>query len=204
MPSRPCSDCAAPVVVGNRGNGKCSNCYGGGRTGTIINDITGSDRSCRKCGGTGRCPACGGHGVVSAEAVRPNAHAELNPFDDKEAIRLVCPHCGDTDWFEWRFLGKLEDPVCGHEWYADSAVYAGKQVRASFQMGKKLVKYFNHGVSGEGAFIAKALGGFTGMVFGLAFRLPYGLILIPVQALVKRNARARGNSDKKYSVAAGQ
>ena len=45
-------------------------------------------------------------------------------------------------------------------------------------MIKKMNKSFNHGISGEGAWIAKLLGGFLGVVFGIAFRLPYGAIMI--------------------------
>lgn len=205
MPFKPCPDCQAPLILGNKGNGKCANCYGSGRTGTIITEMTDGNPACRKCRGTGSCQTCGGHGEVPAEQVkRPNANVEINPFD-KEAIQLSCPKCGDIDWFEWRFLGKLTDPVCGYQWYVDSGVYAGKQIRASFQLGKKIVKYFNHGVSGEGAWIAKAAGAFTGMVIGLVVRLPYGVLMIPVQAVARavhlRNASA--TSDKKDSVAAG-
>jgi hypothetical protein len=60
--------------------------------------------------------------------------AELNPFDDKVAIKTVCPNCGALDWFEWKFLGRLRDPVCGHTWYVGSGAYAVMQVRGRQQI----------------------------------------------------------------------
>jgi RecJ-like exonuclease len=90
-----CPDCASRGVFGV-GNGKCSKCYGGGKVGTIANDIAGGKGSCPRCHGTGRCPTCGGSGLVSGSTApaRPHAHDELNPFDDKVAVRVHCPKCG--------------------------------------------------------------------------------------------------------------
>ena len=69
-----------------------------------------------------------------AKAQRPHADAELNPFDEKVAVRTECPNCEDTDWFEWKFLGKLTDPVCGHSWYAGSGMYTLRQLSGVFEM----------------------------------------------------------------------
>src|ERR1035437_5708915 len=180
-----CPDCASGGVFGV-GNGKCSKCYGGGKAGTIADDIAGGKPSCPRCHGTGQCPTCGGSGLVSGSAApaRPHAHAELNPFDDKVAVRVCCPKCGALDWFEWRFLGKLTDPVCGHSWYVGSGTYTVMQIRAAFAAGNKGAKYFTSGVSGgEGAWIAKALGWFMGVILGLGIRLEFGVLMIPIQAL---------------------
>src|SRR5947209_7647019 len=113
---------------------------------------------------------CGGTGIVSiSDKPRPHANSELNPLDGKVAVRTQCPRCGAIDWFEWKFLGKLADPVCGHAWYAGSGTYTSRQISAISEMSGKFIKYMNHDVSGEGAWIAKVLGGFTGVVFGIAF-----------------------------------
>ncbi len=118
--------------------------------------------------------------------------AELNPFDDKVAVKIVCPNCNALDWFEWKFLGKLTDPVCGHTWYAGSGQYATIQIRAVFSAAGRTIKYMNTGVGkGESAAIAKVVGGFTGATFGIAFRLPFAIIMIPIQAVVRvSNKRA--------------
>ena len=179
-----CPDCASGGVFGV-GNGKCSKCYGGGKAGTIADDIAGGKPSCPRCHGTGQCPTCGGSGLVSGSAApaRPHAHAELNPFDDKVAVRVYCPKCGALDWFEWRFLGKLTDPVCGHTWYVGSGTYTLMQLRAGFAAGHRFAKYLTSGVSGEGAWIAKAMGWFMGVILGLGIRLEFGVLMIPIQAL---------------------
>jgi hypothetical protein len=108
--------------------------------------------------------------------------AELNPFDGKVAIKTICPNCGALDWFEWKFLGKLKDPICGYSWYAGSGTYALMQVRAAFGAGSRFTKYLTSGISGEGAWIAKALGWFIGTLLGIAIRLEFGLLMIPIQA----------------------
>ena len=120
----------------------------------------------------------------SAQAPGRKPAADVNPFDDKVAIKAVCPHCGALDWFEWKFLGRLTDPICGQSWYAGSGTYAAMQIRAAFSAGGKGAKYLTSGVSGgEGAWIAKALGWFMGVLLGLAIRLEFGVLMIPIQAL---------------------
>jgi hypothetical protein len=110
--------------------------------------------------------------------------ADINPFDDKVAIKTVCPNCGALDWFEWKFLGRLADPICGHSWYVGSGTYAAMQIRAAFAAGGKGAKYFTSGVSGgEGAWIGRALGWFMGVILGLGIRLEFGILMIPIQAL---------------------
>ena len=117
------------------------------------------------------------------EQVRPPA-ADVNPFDDKVAIKTVCPNCGAVDWFEWKFLGKLKDPVCGHSWFAGSGTYALMQLRAMFAAAGKGAKYMNAGINFEGTQIfLKPIGWFCGAIFGVVFRLPFGLLMIPIQAL---------------------
>ena len=97
---------------------------------------------------------------------------EVNPFDDKVAIKTVCPSCGALDWFEWKFLGRLTDPVCGHCWYVGPGTYSAMQVRAAFAAGGKGAKYLTSGVSGgEGAWIGKAMGWFMGVLLGLGIGL---------------------------------
>lgn len=120
------------------------------------------------------------------------ADAELNPFDDKAAIKTVCPNCREMDWFEWRFLGRLTDPVCGHSWYAGSGTYAGMQLRASFQLGRKFGKYMTSGKSkssissSEDLVMLPVKGMFwlMGALIGIGCRLEFGILMVPVQAVV--------------------
>jgi uncharacterized protein YecT (DUF1311 family) len=132
--------------------------------------------------------------LPASEARKPAA--ELNPFDDKVAIKTICPNCGALDWFEWRFLGRLKDPVCGRTWYAGSGIYALMQIRAGFGAGGKFAKHLNSQIgNGEGAWIAKGLGWCTGMLLGLAIRLEFGVMMIPVQALAGLFQPKKTNSE---------
>jgi hypothetical protein len=117
--------------------------------------------------------------------------ADLNPFDDRVAIKTVCPNCRELDWFEWKFLGRLTDPVCGHSWYAGSGAYALMQLRASFQFGARFGKYMTSGTSrssasaGEAAVgsLAKGMFWILGALLGVGIRLEFGVLVIPIQAL---------------------
>ena len=132
----------------------------------------------------------------SAQAPVRKPAADVNPFDDKVAIKAVCPHCGALDWFEWKFLGRLTDPICGQSWYAGSGTYTAMQIRAAFAAGGKGAKYFTSGVSGgEGAWIARALGWFMGVLLGLAIRLEFGVLMIPIQALAGLFQAKKTSSD---------
>jgi len=66
-----CPDCEQPLVIQNRGNGRCSNCHGSGTLNTIVNDISGVDTKCWKCKGNGQCPTCGGTGRVESSVKVP-------------------------------------------------------------------------------------------------------------------------------------
>jgi hypothetical protein len=54
MPSRGrlCLECE------ERGNGKCSRCFGTG----VNTQLNSPDSKCPNCGGTGKCPGCNGTG----------------------------------------------------------------------------------------------------------------------------------------------
>jgi hypothetical protein len=108
----------------------------------------------------------------------------LNPFDDKVAVRVHCPKCGALDWFEWKFLGKLTDPVCGHTWYVGSGFYIAMQLRAIVKTSARYAKHGTQGPSGEGAWIGKILGAFGSLVFGFCIRLEGAAFMIPIQAVV--------------------
>jgi hypothetical protein len=126
----------------------------------------------------------------------PPTEAELNPFDDKVAIKTVCPNCGSVGWFEWKFLGKLVHPVCGYTWYAGSGTYALMQIRAAFQAGSRFSKYWTSGIHGEGAWIAKAVGWFMGTLLGIGIRLEFGLLMTPIQATVGLCQRNQVRSER--------
>jgi len=185
-----CADCDSVVLtIPERGDGRCRHCHGSGSIHSPATTFTGQRDKCSDCSGTGQCQTCGGKGMVTARdrPARPHAGSDDNPFDDKVAVRAQCPNCGDTDWFEWKFLGRLKDPVCGHDWFVDVGTYTLQQIRAIFESARKSTKYMTSGVSGEGAWIGKLLGAFLGIVIGIAFRLPFALFMIPIQAIVRQS-----------------
>lgn len=128
-------------------------------------------------------------------------------MDDKIAVRVLCPGCGDVDWFEWKFLGKLTDQVCGHSWYVGTGTYARQQLRAVIQSGGKMAKELTRGVAAQKSLldrlVGKLVGGFGGVVIGIAFRLPFAIIMVPIQAVVRISVSKRGSPVSAKSAVSG-
>jgi hypothetical protein len=63
-----CKDCYSVEILEQRGDGKCSLCFGTGKEqglGGVGADALGIDRAdCATCDGSGECQMCGGTGVV--------------------------------------------------------------------------------------------------------------------------------------------
>ncbi|HEX3747049.1 MAG TPA: hypothetical protein VHW09_24100 [Bryobacteraceae bacterium] len=113
--------------------------------------------------------------------------AAENRFSKKTAVKTNCPNCGVLDWFEWKFLGRLTDPVCGYTWFAGSGTYAWMQLRASLLSGAETARYFTSELSGQSEIMAsvfKGLGWLLGAVLGTFIRLEVGLPMVPIQAVV--------------------
>jgi uncharacterized protein YecT (DUF1311 family) len=63
-------------------------------------------------------------------------------------------------------------------------MYTIRQVQAVFEAAGRMAKYMTSGIHGEGAWVAKIVGWFCGVVFGFAFRLEAAAFMIPIQAIV--------------------
>jgi hypothetical protein len=209
MTHQACPDCDSVVVlaVPDRGNGKCRSCHGIGTAHDLGSTFTGQRSPCSHCKGSTKCQTCGGSGTIPAKVKRPRAQTDTNPFDDKIAVRALCPGCGDVDWFEWKFLGKLTDQVCGCSWYVGSGTYTRQQLRAVIQSGGKMAKDLTRGVAGEeslvGGLVGKLIGGFGGVVIGIAFRLPFAIIMVPIQAIVRISVSKCGTQASAKSAVSG-
>lgn len=118
--------------------------------------------------------------------------AVKNPFGKKTAIKTICPNCGAIDWFEWKFLGRLTDPVCTYTWFAGSGTYAWMQLRAALMFGAETVQHFTSGQpKTNSSMITEAFDWMFGCmmwlfgaILGIFVRLEVGLPMVPIQALV--------------------
>lgn len=133
---------------------------------------------------------CDSHDYISEsvlEEFRNKLEAEGNQhtllFGLKKFVSDFCPKCGANGAFKFHFLGKLKHPDCGFSWYVDPGSYIGKQlkavvssgVEASFEMGDSTER------RGEKAGCLTAIFGF---LCGVSIRLPFALLMIPIQAVV--------------------
>ncbi len=90
--------------------------------------------------------------------------------------KSTCPKCNTQGFFKWHFLGKLKHPEGGFEWYTNPGVYIVKQLKDIFKMGGDIA------VSGDDN--PGCSGFIIGFLIAIFFRLPFTLILIPIQAIV--------------------
>lgn len=100
----------------------------------------------------------------------------LKPF-----IQGSCPKCNASGAFKWRFLGKLSHPACTVSWYADPGTYAGRQIKAVFSTGGELAGEMASKEKKAGAGI---MGMLMGFIMGVSFRLPFAILMMPIQAVV--------------------
>jgi hypothetical protein len=92
----------------------------------------------------------------------------------------ICPKCNADGAYKWHFLGKHNHPACNVSWYVTPGKYIGRQIKASFRAGRD--------IGGEAASKESSTGGSIGMmlfgfIIGFCFRLPYSVLLMPVQAV---------------------
>ena len=110
-----CKDCDSIIILGNRGNGKCSSCHGRGTKNTIVNDISGSDTKCWKCKGTGTCSTCRGSGIVAsttASAPAPTVtHAEPRPVLTSDLEKGWYRLCNSSDFIPQSTVEQYTDQL---------------------------------------------------------------------------------------------
>lgn len=94
----------------------------------------------------------------------------------------ACPKCKAEGAYKWQFLGKLTHPECNKSWYVDPGTYIGSQLKAVFRTGAEIGGGMASDAEkkGEKGYFEM----FFGFVMGMMIRLPFALMMIPVQAVV--------------------
>lgn len=105
----------------------------------------------------------------------------------------ICPNCNVPGAFKWHFLGKLTHPACGWSWYAAPGTYIGAQFKGVFRTGMEiggdmLADSERKGEKGG------CLGAIFGFIMGVCFRLPFALLMMPIQAIVSLCQKKPGSS----------
>lgn len=96
----------------------------------------------------------------------------------------ACPNCNAVGAYKWHFLGKLSHPDCGWSWYVGPGAYTGAQLKAVFRTGMNLSAEAYGDAEKKGEKAGGCLGAVFSFILGICFRLPFALIMIPIQAIV--------------------
>jgi len=124
---------------------------------------------------------------TTVNSFKQRLEAEGNPnslsYALEKFISQACPNCGTSGAYKWHFLGQLNHPGCGWSWYVGPGAYIVAQLKGVFRTGAEiggdiLVDSEKKGESGG------CIGAMFGFIFGVCFRLPFALIMIPIQAIV--------------------
>ena len=102
-----------------------------------------------------------------------------------------CPNCGAVGLFRWAFLGHLTHD-CGASWHVSTWAYFARQVGRSVGWGKSFAIESATGSDDDGSLGAAIAGLFIaliGFVLGVSIRLPFGLLMTPIQGVVKLTSR---------------
>jgi hypothetical protein len=109
---------------------------------------------------------------------------EQLPSRDKSVVTYVlenfepatCPACGLTAYFRFHFLGRFRHSTCSRSWYLTTGRYAGRQFRRALAAGVDM-----GGSPDEKAGLLARMAAF---LLGAWMRLAFGLLTVPLQALV--------------------
>lgn len=112
----------------------------------------------------------------------------------------ACPNCGSTGAYKYHFFGKLKHPPCGWSWYIDPGKYFVAQLKAVFRTGAGLGGEAMAEADKKGESQASGcLTALFGFMIGACFRLPFALLMIPIQAIVslsQRKPQAQPSTDR--------
>jgi hypothetical protein len=100
---------------------------------------------------------------------------------DFEDVR--CPECGVGGFYKRHFLGRLTHrPGCGFSWHISPLRYALVQFGAClrFSLGAGFDLSSDDEKKGKNG----CLSGIFGFLFGLFLRLPFAILMIPIQTIV--------------------
>jgi hypothetical protein len=108
-------------------------------------------------------------------------------FALEKFINDTCPNCSATGAFKYHFMGKLRHPHCGWSWYVDPGTYIASQFKAVFRTGAELggdmiADAEKRGERGCG-------GAIVGFILGAIIRLPFALVMIPIQLIFSLSQR---------------
>jgi hypothetical protein len=101
--------------------------------------------------------------------------------------RQTCPKCGEQGQFKIQFLGHLEHPPCGHQWYVGPGSYIGFQFEQIFHTGIRPGGAIKEDADRKDDRAGGWIQGILVFLCVAVFRAVLAVALIPIQAIVSLN-----------------
>lgn len=109
----------------------------------------------------------------------------------------TCPKCNAVGAFKWHFMGKHIHPECGFSWYISPGAYAADQFKGVLRSGVSA----GASMSAEADKKGDKAGGCMGAIFGFfivaIYRLVFGVVMIPIQAIFSLTQSKPKSSEKR-------
>ncbi len=130
-------------------------------------------------------------------ALNAEGNAGTLSFATRGFVASSCPQCSEAGLFKHHFLGRLvHRPGCGRSWHVSPLIYMGIQLKSCFHTGLEM----GYGMAEDDEKKGKGgcLSTIFGFIFGLLLRLPFAILMIPIQTIVyflQKKSPARAGVD---------
>jgi hypothetical protein len=94
-----------------------------------------------------------------------------------------CPQCNAQGAFKWHFMGKHQHPECGASWYISPGAYAADQFKGVFRSGMGAAASAQADAEKKNDKAGGCLGVILGFFVVALYRLVFGVLMIPIQAI---------------------
>lgn len=109
----------------------------------------------------------------------------------------ACPRCGERGQFKIHFLGRLEHPSCGRQWYIGPGSYIGFQAGQIFRSGLQAGGAMKDETDRKNDRAGGWINGIFMFLFVAVFRAALAVVLIPIQAAVSLAQSKQANEPAK-------
>jgi hypothetical protein len=102
----------------------------------------------------------------------------------EDFVDEACPNCQAAGKYRFHFMGKLNHSQCGWSWFLGPGSYSAIQIGKVFRTGMELgAGTASKAEEDRGGCLSQFFGMIFGFILGVIVRLPFALLMIPVQAL---------------------
>lgn len=118
-----------------------------------------------------------------SEALNSEGNINTLSYALEKFRTATCPKCDAGGAFKWHFMGQHRHPQCGFSWYITPGAYAADQFKSVFHSGMSAGASMSAEADKKGDKAGGCMGAIFGFLFVAVYRLVFGIVMIPIQAI---------------------